>query len=159
MHLISDWACPVDVSLIWNVITEPLFLFSLLFFVWLLLFALLYTLWRSYMLHWPINQINKGPIEIFGWVYCYLTIYKKREFCLCLLCNKTAVEGTNDMLKSIVLGRRESLGSLSFSFFFLLLSVARFSSDFSPNHYWHRVVSTDRETRIEGGGIACFHYA
>ena len=131
MHLICDWACPVDVSLIWNVIMEPLFLFSLLFFVWLLLFSLfMYLVEKLYMLQWLINQIYKGRIEIFGWVYCYLTIYKKREFCLCLLCNKTAVEGTNDRLKSIVLGRRESLGSLSFAFFFLLLSVARFSSGF-----------------------------
>ena len=82
------------------------------------------------MLQWPINQIYKGPIEIFGRVYCYLTIYKKREFCLCLLSNKMAVEGTNDRLKSIVLGWRESLGFFSFSFFFLLLSIARFSSGF-----------------------------
>ena len=41
-----------------------------------------------------------------------------------------AVEGTNDRLKSIVLGWRESLGFFSFSFFFLLLSIARFSSRF-----------------------------
>ena len=46
-----------------------------------------------------------------------------------------AVEGTNDRLKSIVLGWRESLGFFSFSFFSYCYLLPDFPPDFSPNHY------------------------
>ncbi|KAL4642622.1 hypothetical protein ACB092_02G033200 [Castanea dentata] len=97
---------------------EPLFLFSLQFFVCLLLFALLYTLWRSYICcNGRLIKFIKGLLRSLGESIVIL-LYIKREFCLCFLSNKAAVEGTNDRLKSIVLGWRESLGFFSFSFFF-----------------------------------------
>ena len=84
VHLISDWACPVDVSLIWNVITEPLFLFSLQFFVWPLLFALLYTLWRSYICcNGRLLKFIKGLLRSLG-ESIVIFLYIKRESFACV---------------------------------------------------------------------------
>ena len=81
VHLICDWACPVDVSLIWNVIMKPLFLFSLLFFVWLLLFALLCTLWRSYICcNGRLIKFIKGLLRFFGESIVILLYIKRGSF-------------------------------------------------------------------------------
>ena len=119
-------------------------------------------------------NLSKAMIELlwmfFDSVACAsndkLVIHKTREFCLCLYCNRTAVEGQNDRLISIVLGWRESYKGpfffSSFSFFFLSLSIARFSSSFSSintelwvlieKHVWkkNREEKERRRRRKEG---------
>ena len=81
-----------------------------------------------------------------------LVIHKTIEFFLCLYCNRTAVEGQNDRLKSIVLGWRESYKAPFFFFFFffvffILFPIVIYCQIFLQFFFrWHRVVSTDRET-------------